>query len=123
MLQEDPRQTAPPVFAPLPQKAPTLKPTPLFASEEEAPATPPLVQLTQSATAYDRAAALHERIAAHLQQVDERTESGRPDAPTPHTKKRPAEAEAAVALLKQLNTARQAVIASIILGPPKALES
>ncbi len=85
----------------------------------------PLARLDQSTHAYQRAAHLHETVAAHLQRVDDQTEKhGKPliasslarrDAGSP-------DARAVVALLRQPATARQALLASFVLAPPKALE-
>ncbi len=120
LLEQKQNPVAPPLLAPI-----TYKPAPLrtYARDEEEPSQRPLVHLTQSATAYERAAMLHERVAAHLQQVDKRMGLHRPAAPVMHIRKRSLEAEAVVSLLRKPTTARQAIIASIILGTPKSLET
>ncbi len=122
MLEEKPKTVAPPVLAPTAYRPATLRPSATANRQEEGPASPALAHLTQSATVYERASMLHERVAAHLHQVDERTELHRPAVPIVHTKKRSAEAHAAVTLLRNPAHARQAIIASLILGPPKSLE-
>lgn len=122
MLEEKPKPVPPPLLAPTTYKPAPLKPPATIIREEEGPSSPALAHLTQSATALERASMLHDRVMSHFHQVDERTELHRPVAPVAHAQKRTAEAEAAVALLRKPASARQAIIASIILGPPKALE-
>ncbi|MFM8471832.1 MAG: hypothetical protein ACKODH_18035 [Limisphaerales bacterium] len=87
--------------------------------------TKPLAHLQQNTQAYQRATQLHETIAAHLRRVDEQTEKhGQPlHAPTPAPRAINPEARAVVALLRRPGTARQALLASFVLAPPKALES
>lgn len=124
MLEEEkPKHVAPPLLAPTMYKPATLRPSATVHHQEEGPSSPSLAHLTQSATVYERAAALHERVAAHLHQVGQHTELHRPALPVAHTKQPSAEAEAAVALLRKPASARQAIIASIILGTPKSLEN
>ncbi len=87
--------------------------------------TKPLARLDHSTHAYQRATHLHETVAAHLQRVGEQTEKhGKPltvstvarrDAGSP-------DARAVVGLLRQPATARQALLASFVLAPPKSLE-
>ena len=123
MLEEEkPKHVAPPLLAPTMYKPATLRPSATVHHQEEGPSSPSLAHLTQSATALERASTLHERVAAHFHLVDERTDLHRPAIPVAHIRKRSAEAEAAVALLRKPASARQAIIVSLILGPPKALE-
>lgn len=87
--------------------------------------TKPLVTLEQSTHAYQRASQLHEAVAARMQRVDDQTEKhGKPLAVTRlvHHQLGSADARAVVALLRQPATARQALLASFVLAPPKALE-
>lgn len=87
--------------------------------------TKPLATLEQSTHAYQRAAQLHETVASRMQRVDEQTEKhGKPLAVTrlAHHQLGSADARAVVALLRQPATARQALLASFVLAPPKALE-
>ncbi len=122
MLEEKPKPVTPPLLAPTTYRPASLKPPAPIIHEEEGPSSPALAHLTQSATALERASMLHERVISHFHQVDERTQLHRPAVPVAHTRKPSAEADAAVALLRKPASARQAIIASIILGPPKALE-
>lgn len=88
--------------------------------------TKPLATLDHSTHAYQRAAHLHQAVAAHMQRVDDQTEKhGRPLA-APRLIRRDAgsaDARAVVALLRRPSTARQALLASFVLAPPKALEN
>lgn len=88
--------------------------------------TKPLANLEHHTHAYQRASQLHETVAAHLRRVDEQTEKhGKPLA-APRLLRRDtgsADARAVVALLRRPSTARQALLASFVLAPPKALES
>lgn len=88
--------------------------------------TKPLAHLEHTTQAYQRATQLHETVAARMRHVDEQTEKhGRPlaahrlirrDTGSP-------DARAVVALLRRPSTARQALLASFVLAPPKALEN
>jgi hypothetical protein len=88
--------------------------------------TKPLVHLEQNTQAYQRATQLHETVAAHLRRVHELTEKqGKPLA-APRSRRRDddsADARAVVALLRRPSTARQALLASFVLAPPKASEN
>jgi hypothetical protein len=78
-------------------------------------------QLTDSAKAYMRAAQLPEAAAARLQQVTEATEHARP-ALTARAQRAPSSAiTSAIAQLRTPQTAQQAFITAIIIGPSKAL--
>lgn len=85
----------------------------------------PLVTLGDSAHSYKRATQLHESVAARMRQVGEQTEKhGKPlVAPAPLTG-RPvsADAQKVTTLLRHPATARQVLLASFVLAPPKALE-
>ncbi len=87
--------------------------------------TKPLATLEHSTQAYQRAAQLHEAVAARMQRVDEQTEKhGKPlSAPVPTRRVTNPDARAVVSLLRRPATARQALLASFVLAPPKALES
>lgn len=87
--------------------------------------TKPLANLEHNTQAYQRATQLHETVAAHLRRVEEQTEKhGKPlAAPRPIRRDAgSADARAVVALLRRPSTARQALLASFVLAPPKALE-
>jgi hypothetical protein len=75
--------------------------------------------LTQSAQAYLRASQLESKVAQHLQRVDEQV--------TKHAKvERKREVSPVVrqtiGLLRDRQSQRAAILASVVLGPPKAME-
>ena len=87
--------------------------------------TRPLAKLEQSTHAYQRASRLHEAVAAHMQRVDDQTEKHGKPLTSPVLTRRDAgsaDARAVVALLRHPATVRQALLASFVLAPPKALE-
>jgi hypothetical protein len=93
-----------------------------------APSLPPvmsgkeLTSLRESAAAYQRASQLHQRVEERLQQTEARTERPLVAAPPPRRSLTSAEATETVALLRQPRGARQMMIASVVLGPPRALD-
>lgn len=93
------------------------------ADIESAPApSQELATLAPADDAYALAAGLETRVAAHLREVDEGIANASPDHVRERTGGRSAEMEQVLALLRQPKTARQAVMATVILGPPRALE-
>ncbi len=87
--------------------------------------TKPLATLDKSTHAYQRAARLHDSVAAHMQRVDDQTEKHGKPLISPvliHRDTCSADARAVVALLCRPATTRQALLASFVLAPPKALE-
>ena len=93
------------------------------ADIESAPApSQELATLAPADDAYAMAAGLETRVAAHLREVDEGIANASPDHVRERSGGRSAEIEQVLALLRQPTTARQAVMASILLGPPRALE-
>ena len=93
------------------------------ADIESAPApSQELATLAPADDAYAMAAGLETRVAAHLREVDEGIANASPDHVRERSGGRSAEMEQVLALLRQPKTARQAVMASVILGPPRALE-
>jgi len=88
--------------------------------------TKPLAHLEHNTQAYQRATHLHETVAARMRHVGELTEKhGRPLAASRVVRRDigSPDARAVVALLRQPASARQALLASFVLAPPKALES
>ena len=79
-----------------------------------------IASLKESASAYERASHLDKAVAQRFQQLEQQ-----PVAITSveNYKKRSAEIDSVVAMLRNPKTARQAVIASVVLNPPKALEA
>ena len=78
-----------------------------------------LAKLNESRSAYERASNLDRTVAEYLGKIP-----GQPVKPTT-VLGRPApskEVAQTLSLFRNASTARQAIIASVILGPPKALE-
>ena len=97
-------------------------PVPVAELEEGAEASPALARLDQSAQAYDRAKALHESVAEQLRRVDSRTEHPIPGGPPVPRQGGRAEIASARRLIQHPGSARQAIIATTLLGPPRALD-
>ncbi len=121
-------ETVPP---PLPRNARGPVRPPIYADPaidesadiESAPAPgQELATLAPADDAYAVAAGLETRVAAHLREVDEGIANASPDHVRERSGGRSAEMEQVLALLRQPKTARQAVMASVILGPPRAFE-
>lgn len=128
VLRETRAKTVPP---PLPRhpRGPVRPPThadPAInqsAHIESAPApSQELATLAPADDAYALAAGPETRVAAHLREVDEAIANASPDHVRERSGGRSAEMEQVLALLRQPKTARQAVMATVILGPPRALE-
>jgi hypothetical protein len=81
----------------------------------------PLASLAQAETAYDSGATLQDRVQEYLARADWKVERARPVLP-PARATRSAELDQLVAGLRRPATARQAILASLILGRPKALD-
>ncbi len=144
---ETTEESVPPVLAEIPRPVPTpAAPPPLPAHLARnriprasmpvpAPAAPDneeleefsediharLARLNESAAAYTRASHLTERVTERMRTVDATTEHARPDAPVAHVRRSP-EIASAVGLLRKSDSARQAMIASVVFGQPKAFE-
>ena len=91
----------------------------LSPTRESVPAPSPHLAAAQDA--YTQASHLHERVAERMEDVDERVKDhsvgwgAREDLTSQ-------DIADAVAMVRRPDTARQAIIASVILAPPKALE-
>jgi hypothetical protein len=107
-----PVPATPPVRFPAPSEALDQAPAPSFE----------LATLQQSAAAYVRASKLEEQAAARMREVTARTEQPVPAQPAPRRPARTPEAMSVVHQLRHPRTARQAILASLIFAPPKALE-
>jgi hypothetical protein len=66
---------------------------------------------------------LHEGVAEHLKRVEEMTEHHRGAVPIVQRTGFSTETIQAISLIRNPRTTRQAVIASLIFGPPKALDT
>jgi len=80
-----------------------------------------LPALAESISAYQRASHLHEGVAERLKRVAETTEHHPGKPPTVHRSTFPAETAQIIALIRNPRTARQAVVASLVLGTPRGL--
>jgi len=85
-------------------------------------AAPRLASLQQSAQAYGRASQLHEAAAERLRRVEQQTVLHRTAAAAVQHRSRPPEIASAVGLLGNPRSARQAIVASVVLGSPKGFE-
>jgi hypothetical protein len=128
------RREPPPVLAPAPaaQRSESPSATPparrvLFPApaeeldQQEAPSFE-LAPMSESAAAYERASGIDEAALAKLEAARARTDRPHAVAAGRSAAQTPPEIGAVLAALRQPHTARQAVLASVILGPPKALE-
>ena len=128
VLQESP--AAPPIVRPVP---PPIRPVPEYQPEYEPHlqvelptpqpriehAFQPLAGLTEATQRYDAATALEQRVQQHMQTVTTHRVGA---TAVKHADVAP-EIRALVQSLRQPQTARSAILAAIILGPPRALEN
>ena len=77
----------------------------------------------ESVSAYQRASHLREQATARLKQVEEMTERHLASVPTAHRPTVSPDAARSIALIRNRNTVRQAIVASLIFGAPKGLEN
>jgi len=105
-----------------PPRSPVRFPEEAEALDEVPAPSFQLAAMEQSAAAYERASRLDLQTAARLQAVVARTAEPAPAQPAARLRGRPAEAAQVVGLLQHPRSARQVVLASAILGLPKALE-
>lgn len=143
-----PTRPSPPVLVPSPvspMAKPPARPSPVFAGdteEEFVPVSLPsgthfpktaramdqasapdfeLAPLAQSKAAYHRASSLEMSVQAKLEAVRLGLSHALPPR-SGHPKETSPELASVLHSLKQPRTARQAILASVILGPPKSLE-
>jgi hypothetical protein len=115
--------TSPPLVPPpLPRPAPARARTPVVLPPPR-PAgstTPRVGSLEESAQAFLRTSQIESKVAEHMHGGEQMVVS----RPTPEVKKAVApEIRQAVTLLRHRQSQRAAIIAGIVLGPPKAQES
>lgn len=125
-------QAPPPIVREVPPPVIYQQPPPLVPQEEyqrspyegpqDEPAMPRLHTFTETAENYTRAASLLERTQEHLHQLHGATHRAAAPATVQHAQLAP-EVRALVDSLRQPGTARAAILASIVLGPPRALET
>jgi hypothetical protein len=112
VVVSQPRQPAPP---PLLRQAETVPTSPEHSPVEVT--FTPLPGLTESAQAYAEASTLEEKVQQHLRQVTQK-----PVAMTHVQHREPSRAaQDALTLLRDRRSVRSAVMASVVLGPPRAL--
>jgi len=78
--------------------------------------------LSESAAAYQRADHLHQGVSEHLKQIDDLTQSHSGKVPLSGRRTYSPDVARARVLIRNPRTVRQAIIASLIFGPPRALE-
>ena len=138
-----PEAKPPPIRTPEPSSAPPVRPvviqTPKPVVQPPRSVPPPLAgtvmaeaersvevqlpTLKESASAYQRASRLQEQVIERLKQVEAMTERHQASVPTAHRQAVSTDAVRSIALIRNRTTVRQAIIASLIFGPPKALEN
>ncbi len=108
----------PPVLAGFPPQ--TAAPSVAMPGEA---VSPELAKLAEARAAMERAASLDEAALARLEAAKALTEQARAEAPQLHRMfRRAPEVTAVLEALRTPRTARQAILAAVILGPPKALD-
>lgn len=130
--EEEVKPPPPPVVVVTPREAPPPPPPPPPPLQPASPAPPAPSResspLAQAELAYQRASGVDAEALARLEAARARVEAEKALAAARHAalpirpSGRTPEVEAVLASLRSPLTARQAVLASIILGPPKALE-
>ena len=130
LLQGEERKSEPPPVAPpripppppLPRPArtahrPMVAPPPVIVS---VPAPAPAETLSTAAKAFLRGNQLESKVAAHMHRVGRHVTTQRVD---PIQKPASPEIREAIGLLRTRKSQRAAIIASVVLGPPKAMET
>ncbi|MBI5773440.1 MAG: hypothetical protein HZA89_06820 [Verrucomicrobia bacterium] len=105
------------------KSAPVLSRVRVEESSDEEMQGGRLATLSQSAAAHARASHLQVQLAQRFQQSGGSTARNTSTVPVAHRAAPTAEMAAIRQLFRQPSTVRQAVVASLILGPPKALEA
>jgi hypothetical protein len=124
LLQGDaPKPPVPPPLLriPAPPPAPGQRPViiPQSDPDMEKGLSVQMPSLLQSAQAYLRASSLESRVASHMRGVEQQVTTHKT---TSVTRQVPAEIRQAVGLVRHRQSLRAAIIASVVLGPPKSLE-
>lgn len=126
---QPPRMPAPqarephPTHLPVPTRSPVRFPE-MPGALDDAPAPAfQLATMEQSASAYGRASHLDDKTGVRLRDIDAQTvRHSTPPAFVHDRAVRSREAERVIAQLRNPHTARQVVLASMILGPPRSLD-
>lgn len=112
MAPKPPPARPAPVNLPQARPVPATKPSPIEVSARE------LAPLTQSQQAYARASQIDKTVAAHIEKV-----SGQHVQATVVIRRAPSpEVTQVISLFKNAKAARQAVMATVVFGPPRAFE-
>ncbi len=147
---EPPAEPAPPIIIyeqrPAAPAPPPLRNAPPVVEEQSPAPVRPLATLKESSSAYERAEQIDKQVEAQLGRIGSMAEATTalqkaggldvavadrlskvtghlvPEAAVVHRKVCPPEVEQVVALFRNPRSARQAVLASFILGPPKAFD-
>ena len=82
-----------------------------------------LPTLKESLTAYQRASRLQAQGIERLKHVEEMTERHLPSVPTAHRQSVSPDAVRSIALIRNRNTVRQAIVTALIFGAPRGLEN
>jgi hypothetical protein len=109
---------APPVVRPIP---PPLAGTVMTGAKKRVEVQLPTLQ--ESVTAYPRASHLRAHGIERLKQVEEMTDRHLAGVPTAHRPTVSPDAVRTIALIRDRNTVRQAIVAAMIFGAPKGLEN
>jgi hypothetical protein len=109
---------APPVVRPIP---PPLSGTVMAEAKKRVDVQLP--SLKESVTAYQRASHLQAQGIERLKHVEEMTERHLASVPTAHRATVSPDAVRTIALIRNRNTVRQAIVAAMIFGAPKGLEN
>jgi len=109
---------APPVVRSIP---PALAGTAMAEAEKSVDVQLPTFK--ESVTAYQRASHLQEQVVERLKHVEEMTERHLASVPTAHRPTVSTDAVRSIAMLRNRNTVRQAIVAGLIFGAPKGLEN
>jgi len=134
LLEGEREETRPPVVVerrpappPLPATAPTSsrrpqtrRPEPDFDESMDIGLPVRMPSLTQSAEAWQRGNQLEASVAERFRRVDQRIISHQPAEIRNEVS---AELQHAIQLVRHRSTQRAAIVASVVLGPPKALET
>ena len=109
-----------PIALASPRPRPLPPPRPVEINEEDVGLPVHMPTLAESAQAYLRASQLESKVAAHMGQIDDQV---RQHKLAKITKPVSPEIRQALSLLRDRPSVRSALIASVILGPPRGLEA
>lgn len=117
VVAREQQSPAPPPIVIVPKPKP--RPIPVAAESEEGPR---VSRLAESIAAYKKAQQLQDEAAARLEQTVEQTKLHKLRK-VGRQREASKEIESAISLVRNPASVRKAVVASIVLGPPKGLEN